>query len=477
MTKLNLSPAKMARLNSCNLLHVAPDAKRLWTFDAKGGGFVLAREQRVAHAENLPAKGVAKSWSSLWSPKLNVAWLPPENVFLRVVELPAANAEETFSMVELQLEKLSPIPVTQIVWTLHILGTHQSVAKADGTTESLQTVVVVIAPRAAVEDFLCRLEKENFLADRLEVPLLDQLEAVSPEGDSAWIFPLTIGGQNAALVAWWFGGVLRSLNFVTLPPAGDRAAELKTQLSLLAMAGEVEGWLTASPKWHLVADPVNAAEWENLLRAALGEPVKISAPPAPAELAARTAKRAAVAEKSHLLPEEFIARYHQQFIDRLWLSGLFFAGVMYAVFCVFYFAAVSFRGYQTHQVEAQVAAIANDYTNSVQLRSQFAVLKERADLKYAALDCWQTVAQQLPPSITLARFSFADGQKISLSGSAPQDQVNTLFDFDSGLRKAQLNGQPMFDAQKGEHVNPHLNGNVEVWSMSTELLHTEVEQP
>ncbi len=469
----------MARWNSCNLLHVAPDAKRLWLFDAKGGGFVLAREQRVPHTETLPTKGIAKSWSSLWQPKLNVAWLPPESVFLRVVELPAANAEETFSMVELQLEKLSPIPVTQIVWTMHVLGTHQSTAKADGTTESLQTVVVVIAARNNVEEFLGRLEKEGFLADRLEVPLLDQLETVAANEDSAWLFPLTIGGQNAALVAWWFGGVLRSLNFVTLPPAGDRAAELKTQLSLLAMAGEVEGWMTASPQWHLVADPVNATEWENLLRAALGETVKVTAPLLPAELAARTAKRATATESHiNLLPGEFTAQYHQQFVDRLWLRGLAYAGAMYAVFLVIYFCAVSFRGYQTHSVESQVAAIGNDYTNAVSLKARYSVLQERAQLKYAALDCWQLVAQQMPPGIQLLRLSFADGQRLGLGGTTTPEMVNTLFDFNAALQKVKVKDQPIFDPQKGERVNPRLGANnTETWSLSLELLHTEAEQP
>jgi len=52
---------------------------------------------------------------------LNVAWLPSEEVFLRVIELPKSNFEETRSMVELQLEKLSPMPVAQIVWAIHIL--------------------------------------------------------------------------------------------------------------------------------------------------------------------------------------------------------------------------------------------------------------------------------------------------------------------------------------------------------------------
>src|SRR5277367_1267632 len=112
----------MARWNSCNVVQVAPDASRLWQFDAKGGNFVFSREHRAVNGQPLPSRFVAKSWSSLWQPKLNVAWLPPESVFLRVIELPKSSFDETLAMVELQLEKLSPIPVTQIVWTIHVLS-------------------------------------------------------------------------------------------------------------------------------------------------------------------------------------------------------------------------------------------------------------------------------------------------------------------------------------------------------------------
>jgi hypothetical protein len=152
----------MARWHSCNILQIAPDANRLWQFDAKGGSFALNREHRTALDEPLPPRLIAKSWGSLWQPRLNVAWLPPENVFLRVIELPKSNFEETFAMVELQLEKLSPIPVAQIVWTIQILSRYsgpprqneaETGAKAETATsaetkaENLQTVVVVIAER------------------------------------------------------------------------------------------------------------------------------------------------------------------------------------------------------------------------------------------------------------------------------------------------------------------------------------------
>lgn len=477
----------MARWTSCNILHLAPEAKRLWQFDAKGGGFVLGREQRIPHTEPVPSKFAAKSWSSLLHPRLNIAWLPPEHVFLRVIELPASNADELYSMVELQLEKLSPLPVTQIVWTMHVMparaGRPTTTAEGGSQAESLQTVVVVITERKVVEEFLGQIEGQNFLADRLEAPMLDQLLATPVSGDGVWLYPLSLGGQNAALTAWWYGGVLRNLSFVTLPPSGDRAAELKSQLSLLAWAGELEGWLTAAPKWHLVADPVNAAEWEQVLHAALNDSVEISAPPAPAELAARTASRAvAMALPAALLPPEFTTRYHQQFVDRLWLRGLLAAGVLYVICLAVYFSALSVLNYRTQGVERQVAAISNDYTNALQLKARYDVLKERHDLRYAALDCWKLVAEQLPVGITLQRLSFEDGQRLALSGTCSADQISLITDpggFYDSVRKAKSGGQFVFnpDPDSGDQLLYHNLGTsgAATWSFALELTHTEPE--
>ncbi len=476
----------MARWHSCNILQLAPDASRLWHFDAKGGGVALNREHRTAIDEPLPARAVAKSWSSLWQPRLNVAWLPPENVFLRVVELPASSFEETFAMVELQLEKLSPIPVAQIVWTIHILSRHAGVPRPAGAgtegaadetkAENLQTVVVVIAERSGVEEYLGKLEGRGYLADRLEVPMLDQLEATPATEDGAWIYPVTLAGQRAALVAWWHTGTLRNVSYVLLPGAGDRAKNLKAQLAQLTWAGELEGWLTTPRiQWHLVADTATATEWEGILREGLGEPVRVVPPMPVAELAAHTARRAAVSGmRATLLPAEFPARYHQQFVDRLWLRGLYTTGVLYAIGVVIYFCAVGWLTFKTQTVEKQVAAISGSYTNTLQLKARSELLKERQTLKYAALDCWKIVAEQLPPGVSLQRFSFDRGQKLSLNGTATPDQISTLFDFDTGMQKARLNDQSMFDP--GDPLVYRQNVNQVTWNFSLLLRHTEAVQ-
>jgi len=462
----------MARWNSCNLLYVAPDGKRLWQFDAKGGSFIPGRDLRPPAGQALPAKVVAKNWSHLWQPKLNIAWLPPEEVFLRVIELPAASPEETAAMVEMQLEKISPLPVNQVVWTMQ--GFPRS-----GATDNLQTVVAILVPRQVVEEFLGKLEADGFQPDRLEVALLDQLETVDTAGttNDAWVFPQSLGGQNAALVAWWANGILRNLSLVALPGTGDPAKELRQQISLIAWSGELEGWLTGPARWHLVADPVNAAQWEAPLQAATGETIH-TAPPLPThELALRTAKRAAVSTSIGLLPPEHSARHRQSFVDRLWLHGLLYLALAYLAGLAVYFSCVGWQDYQTEGVEAKVRGLAQSYTNSLEVRARYLVLQDRDNLKFAALDCWRLVAEKLPEGLTIQRFAFADGQTLSLSGNVPAAEVQKIIDFEKTLRKATLNGKPVFNpvSRSANQLSWNEHGDADYWRFGLDLAQTVEE--
>jgi hypothetical protein len=456
--------AARVAIHTCNVLQVGAQARQLWQFDARGRGFVLNREQTTSAGESLPAKLITKDWRSLWQRKLNVAWLPPERVFLRVAHFPVSDFDETLSMVELQLEKLSPMPVTQVVWSIYVLP------HAEG---NLQTVIVMIVSRNEVEEFLGQLEGQGYLADRLELPLLDQLHATTITENGAWIYPEAPGGRNAALVAWWYGGVLQNLDLITLP-AANRPESLKEQMLQMAWAGELEGWLTAPPVWHLVADAPAAAEWEPALRTGLEQPLEVIAPVPIAALASLTAARAAQSgSEGNLLPAEFSTRYQQQFVDRLWMRGLGAVVVLYLVFVLVYFARLQLELYGTRGVEQEATMRGPIYTNALQLKDKYKVLKDRQDLKFAALDCWKTVAELLPDGVILDGYNFSDGRKLTLSGSAPADQTKRLLDFDSDIRKVVVNGQPLFDPNAGDHVTWDVRGTVASWHCVLELKRTE----
>jgi hypothetical protein len=450
--------------HSCNVLEAGTEARRVWQFDARGAGFVLGRQQTSLAGEALPGV-VAKDWRSLFQHKLNIAWLPSEHLFLRVTQVPRSDFAETLSMVELQLEKLSPMPVAQIAWSFQVLP---------HATGNLQTVIVLMVARSIVEEFLGQLEGQGYLADRLELPVLDQLQATPITEDGAWVYPGAAGGKNSALVAWWYGGMLQNLDFLTMPPA-DRPAVVREQLLQMAWAGELEGWLTAPPEWHLVAD-VAAAEWEPALREALEQPVEVLTPLAPAELAASTARRAAYADpRANLLPAEFTTRYHQQFIDRLWMRALLAVGGLYLAGVAIYIVALTFANYRTNGVEQEVAGLGPTYTNAIRLKDTYKLLKERQDLKYASLDCWNATASLLPGGATLDRLNFMDGRRLSLSGSAGQDQARQLIDFEAALRKFTKDGELLFDPSGGESMIQNLRGNTLTWSLGLVLKRSEAE--
>ncbi len=456
-----------ASLQVANVLEVGPMARQVWQFDARGGRYALNRHETCVEGERLPSGLVAKDWRALFQRKLNIAWLPPEHAFLRVAQLPRSDFEETLAMVELQLEKFSPMPVAQVVWSLHVLP------HAEG---NFQTVIVMIVARSVVEEFLGKLEGEGYLADRLELPLLDLLQTTAITEDGAWIYPGAGGSKNTALVAWWYGGVLQNLDLLTLPAAGaNRAAALREQLTQMAWAGELEGWLKSPPEWHLVAD-VAAAEWEPALREGLEQPVETITPLVTRELAALTARRSANAEpRANLLPPEFALRYPQQFVDRLWMRGLLGLGAVYLFGVFIYAALVAYANFRTTGVETEAAALANAYTNTVQLRTRYQVLKDRQDLKYASLDCWDATAKKLPENVSLDNFIFSEGRRVSLRGTAPASDVQQLFQFEKDLRQLTVNGQPLFDANKGEGLQWRVQGSQASWSLALELKRSEEE--
>jgi hypothetical protein len=129
--------------------------------------------------------------------------------------------------------------------------------------------------------------------------------------------------------------------------------------------------------------------------------------------------------------------------------------------------------YRTSAVEDLAAERGPIYTNALQLKAKFQVLKDRQDLKFAALDCWKVVAELLPDGVTLDGYTFSEGKKLTLSGSAPSDQTKQLLDFDADIRKVAPNGQLLFDSNAGDHIQWDVRGNVANWHCVLELKRSE----
>ena len=91
----------------------------------------------------------------------------------------------------------------------------------------------------------------------------------------------------------------------------------------------------------------------------------------------------------------------------------------------------------------------------MQLKARYALLQEREDLKFAALDCLKLVADNLPEGITLERFGFGNGETLTLNGNAPLDQIESLYHFNRALQTSKLaDGRPMFKSGRATGMEP-----------------------
>jgi len=452
--------SRSPRYQGCQVQAVTPAGRRVWRFHVGKQDVSLAGEATVGSTQAPPKRTAAQDWKSLVSPQLNIAWLPAQSVFVRAVQLPAVDPTELPAMVEFQIDKISPLPVNQIVWTA--LG----VAHADGQQ---QTALVTIAARSAVEEFLNTEFAAGFTADQLDLPLVRWWSGLKPTEDGLWLLFESTGDRWVCLAGWYIGGVWRDVTLLHLP-AGEAASEaLITQLGHLAWAGEMDGWLTAIPEVRLGAEAPTIEVLSPSLTDWSGRPIQSIKPPDLTALAIASARALREPPASTLMPPEWAASQRQKFIDRLWLNGLGAIGVAYLVFLFGFLIWLNVRKYQSDELRSEVASMGINFTNTLQLKAQVGILEEQVALRYAALDAWQAVVNALPTDLTLTQLDFQKGRTLQLSGTVSPEASSEVTKFNSELRKAQLNNQSLFATVKPAQISSRLGATTATWSFEAEL--------
>lgn len=448
----------------CNVLDITSEGQRLWHFN-NPSATSPAQSVALATGSKLPSKLISRGWTSLLKPSANVSWLPADQIFLKVVELPAADVTELASMLEFQVEKLSPLPIGQAVWSF------ESIPHADGTGS---TVILVIANRAQVEAQIGVLEKAGFQPDRIEVPMLHALLSSQPQGSVVRVHLGSGDERHLCLTSWWIDGRLMHLQLIHLP-AANRGPALVESLTKTVWAGEMEGWLQLPVPCELVAEDDHASVLKPLLEEWAGAAVTILPPASRESLAAFGATRVLKgASPANLVPPEFTSRFRQEFVDRLWMRGLAALVVLYAIGVAGYFVALSVLKVKQAAVESESKALSGSYTNALQLRERVLILQDQLNLKYAALDSFKAASDLLPEDLTLNWLIFGRGSSLELHGTAPADMANKLADYNDALRNAMVGDKPLFKS-----VSPPTSstrqGQQLGWVFTCELAQTEVE--
>jgi hypothetical protein len=411
----------------------------------------------------LPSSVAGRDWQLLLKPRLDVAWMPADSVCLKLVELPTDDPAELASMVELQIEKLSPMPAAQVVYGYEVLSGESSVPA---------TVLVVMAARTAVEQRLAELERRGFVADRLDVAMVREL-AKQAKQDGLWIVgdPEAIPGVVA--VGWRVGGRWRQVDILRLPSGDGMGASLVSALTRVAWAAEMDGWLKSIPQVRLVGLSGTSGSLNEALAAWSGaQPEVVVARERPL-IAADSARAALGGDGLTLVPAEVSQKNRQAFVDRLWMRGLGSLGAVYVVLVLAGLAWFTHKENQLDEEQVDLRGLAQHYTNAMRLRDQVLILEEQVTLRFAALDCWKAAVEKLPESMTLTSMNFIRGRTLRLDGTVDPSQREEVTKYNSDLLAVQVRNQPLFSVVKPAQVS--VRGTVASWSFEAELNRMEAK--
>ncbi len=429
---------------ACNLLEVSPEGRRLWQFAVGRDGVKPVGDLRVEAGKSLPATVVAKGWRELLRPRLDLCWLPAEHAFIRAVQLPTGEPGELPGMVEFQLEKISPLPLTHIVWTV------EGLPHPDGRG---QTALVTIAPRERVEAMLAEGTAAGYATDGFDLPLLRELRGVQPAGDGVWVLMEIQPTSVQALVGWFVDGVWRDVSLFQLPAGPAAAGTLVNCLNQTAWAGELEGWMAALPPVRLRIAPEAAEPYLAALGDWSGQGVQSENRSDRGAVAAASALTRLRAAPTALVPEEVTVRQRAALVDRLWLRGLGGVFVTYLFVVFVYLGLLNWKQYQLDELKGNAVGLSRQYTNTLQLKAQVEVLQEQVGLKFAALEAWQAAVEHLPSTMTLTQLDFRKGQQLDLTGTVPTDSQSDVTAYSKKLQDVKSDSQPLFAQVAVERVD------------------------
>jgi len=456
-----MKPPRAKSPRSFVVLDLPGESGRVWLFERANGGVKQAASAQIDPGRPVPPAYAARSFREALQPRLRVAWLPPQRIYLRLLRLPPAELHEVPAMIEFELERVSPLPLNEIAWSYELIAPEKG---------KPLDAALLIAPRAAVEAFLGRVEQAGFLPDKLDFPLLRELLSRRPEGQEVVILAREGPEGLFALLGWWSEGRLEHLGLIplSLDDAGQNAF-LET-LRQTAWTGEIAGWHDPSrARWRLMAPPEIARALEPALRQAAGERLIVETPKEAAELAALTA---AARSPLNLLPPDIAAGYKKQAGRRVRLAAAKAALVGYFLLALGFLALLNVRQYQKDEMTYRAGLLYPEYTNALALKAQVQVLEEQLQLKFAVLDCLKAISDTLPSEMTLRSFAFHDGRTVTIYGTVPADRQNRVTEFNEALAKATVRGRRVFQTVSTRSIQARGRAPAN-WSIQCELAKPE----
>ena len=379
-----------------------------------------------------------------------ITGLDSADVLCRVITLPTANEEELNSMLELQLENLSPLPVEQIVYGYEVIR------KGEKQTD----VFVAMAVREKVQQRLEILRQAGLPADVLDIePLallswlqhqrvlspqdLDHLALVSLEEEVATLI-LTHAGKPQFVAAVPLRGIGGASHAETAAAAAQLIAE---ELRLAMTAVEASQPEARWPRVRVLPAPAagetarfDAAYVAVALGEATGlpcEPLQLSQPPSIALGFCLRHGPNAEARTLNLMPSDVLAEKEQLVRRQRMKRWIVIIAALYALMVIAVLGGIGWKMSVVSSLQSELNQVAPGRDRVKTLMTDLKVLQEHVNEVNVPMECLNEIARLKPESIFLTEVNFVDGETVTLSGFAPNASAVTD-EFNPKLEKSPL---------------------------------------
>ncbi len=357
--------------------------------------------------------------------------LPADRALLRVLDLPSTDPAELRGMVDLQMDKLSPFPVEQLVTSFEILGAR------DGRTRVLAAALQRDVLDAAVE----ALAPARLVVREVDLDLLgwwDTLVEAGAQAEPGRAVHVVAGGDTLTLAAVQDGLPITFRAFARPDDPEALRAELDDEVRITLASIETE-WGASPAVPRLVfwtgtpgaglpdGDGPGGLAFE---RRRLDEGRPLS------ECIARRASGRPAAGRLDLAPADWaVARGRRSVTRRFWGATLGTAAAWILVLGALG-ATMAWRKARLESRRAEVEAVEQPAEAARQLLGQVRSLEQYADRTHSALEMLRQVSVALPGGVELTSFTYRKGRQLNLRG----DAVNptTVYDLVTLLEQTDL---------------------------------------
>jgi hypothetical protein len=360
--------------------------------------------------------------------------VPAGDMLMRTLRLPAVDEAELAGMVSLQMDKISPFPIKDMVVSSEVLERRGG-----------NVVVFVAAVRKTVLDGMgdaCRAA--GFVPTRLDaVPLgwwhmLGEGGFLSTEGRQVVLIHEGGGPQLMVLD----GGVpiaVRALDVPAEDPLPDQAAQLADEIGYTLAAAEMEHGESALGQ--------TVVWWPGSLPAAVRDAVcEVCGPalavhdaaglPSAAEGIARRA--AAPAGLLDLTPPAWVDRWEEQRVRSQLVRMAVVLGVLWGLAVAGVYGGVAWEKWRLNRLESVRAAVHEPANRVREMKGRISMIRRYMDRTHSALECLRETTRLMPSGgMELSSFTYRKGESVKVSGQA--DSSDLVYAY-----KRALDGSPLF---------------------------------